>query len=344
MSTMPTLGLIEAFDRHGALLARAPITRWPVTVGRGLDCDLVLDDPFVAPMHLRIDCTEGAPDAPRVVQVQVLETRNGARVQGKHHGQDDRFDWPAGTQIDLGRTHIALRLADTPIADEQPLPRFPWRTVATTAVLMALVVASALGSAWLDARDASAYVKSLPAALLGLLAMLGLWSGLWAVANKVFAGQLQFWRHVRIACVMYLVADAVQLAAYLTAFAFSWEALAQFANVLIVLVLAGGLYAHLGAVLPRRRLGLAWAVAAVVVLGVPAWLGAQWLNRMRLTDSLYMSSLFPPSLRVAPAVPVKQFLQDTESLRGKLERRLQGDGYADDGGGDGEGDADTEAE
>ena len=57
MSAMPTttLGLIEAFDRHGALLARAPITRWPVTVGRALDCDLVLDDPFVAPRHLRID-------------------------------------------------------------------------------------------------------------------------------------------------------------------------------------------------------------------------------------------------------------------------------------------------
>lgn len=32
MSAMPTtttLGLIEAFDRHGTLLARAPITRWP---------------------------------------------------------------------------------------------------------------------------------------------------------------------------------------------------------------------------------------------------------------------------------------------------------------------------
>ena len=75
---MPTLGLIEAFDRHGALLARAAITRWPVTVGRGLDCDLVLDDPFVAPAHLRIDRLE---DAPRAVQVEVLHTRNGARLQ-----------------------------------------------------------------------------------------------------------------------------------------------------------------------------------------------------------------------------------------------------------------------
>lgn len=329
----PTLGLIEAFDRHGALLARAPITRWPVTVGRALDCDLVLDDPFVAPTHLRIDRTA---DAPRTVQVEVLETRNGARLQAKEskqskrHSQGERFDWPDGTPIDLGHTHITLRLADTPIAQEQALPQFPWLTAVTTAALMALVVAAALASSWLDAREASQYLKALPGVLLMLLLVLGIWSGAWAVANKLFAGQLRFWRHVRIACAVYLVADAVQLTTNLAAFAFSWESMARFASLLMVLVMAGGLYAHLATVLPRRRVGLAWMVAAVVVLGVPSWLGAQWLNNMRLTKTMYMSSLFPPSLRVAPAVPVGQFLQDTESLRGKLDRRLREDGLADD--------------
>src|SRR3989344_3072033 len=138
MSTMPTtLGLIEAFDRHGALLARAPITRWPVTVGRALDCDLVLDDPFVAPRHLRID---RAVNEPRTVQIEVLETRNGARLQRKQHGPGEHFDWPDGAPIDLGHTHITLRLADAQIADEQPLPQFPWRTVGTTAALVALVL------------------------------------------------------------------------------------------------------------------------------------------------------------------------------------------------------------
>ena len=339
---MPTLGLIEAFDRHGALLARAPITRWPITVGRALDCDLVLDDPFVAPTHLRIDRAvdnnsndnvnggTSSGTGNRTVHVEVLQTRNGARLQRKHHGQGDRFDWPDGTPIDLGHTHITLRLADTPIAEVQALPQFPWRTVATPAVLMALVVAVALGSSWLDARDASKYLQSLPGALLMLLLVLGVWSGLWSVANKVFAGHLQFWRHVRIACVVYLVADAVQLTTNLAAFAFSLESLARFANVLMVLVLAGGLYAHLATILPRRRVGLAWTVVAVVALGVPSWLGAQWLNRMRLTDAMYMSSIFPPSLRVAPAVPVEQFLQDTEALRSKLDRRLRDDGLAED--------------
>lgn len=324
--TTPTLGLIEAFDRHGALLARVPITHWPVTVGRAMDCDLVLDDPFVAPKHLRITRTA---DGHRTVQVQVLETRNGVRLQRRHHGQGACFDWQDGAPMDLGRTHIALRLADTPIADELPLPQFPWRTVATTALLVALVLVAALASSWLEARDMAQYLKSLPLVLLTTLVVMAAWSGLWAVANKLFGGQLRFWRHVGIACAAYLVADAVQLLSHLTAFAFSLEALSRFAPVLTVLVLAGALYAHLATLLPRRRAGLAWTVVAVVAVGVPSWLGAQWLNRMRLSNELYMSSLFPPSLRVAPAVPVPQFLQEAESLRGKLDRRLRDDGQAD---------------
>ena len=327
MSTMPTtLGLIEAFDRHGALLARAPITRWPITVGRALDCDLVLDDPFVAPRHLRID---RAVNEPRTVQVEVLETRNGARLQRKRHAQGERFDWPGGTPIDLGHTHITLRLADAPIADEQALPEFPWRTVGTTAALVVLVGAAAVASSWLESRDSSQYLKSLPSVLLMLLLVMSAWSGLWAVANKMFAGRLQFWRHVRIACTVYLASEALRLVAHLAAFSFSLEALSQFASVLGVLVLAWALYAHLATVLPRRRVGLAWTVAAVVMLGVPAWLGAQWLNRMRLTNEMYMSSLFPPSLRVAPTAPVDQLLQDAEALRAKLDRRLKDDGLAD---------------
>lgn len=324
---MPTLGLIEAFDRHGALLARAPVTRWPVTVGRGLDCDLVLDDPFVAPAHLRIDRLE---DAPRAIHVEVLHTRNGARLQRKHYAQGERFDWPGGTSIDLGHTQVALRLADAPIADEQALPRFPWSTVATTATLMVLVLAAALVSAWLEARDASQYLKSVPGTVLGLLASLGVWSGAWAVASKVFGGQLRFWRHVRIACTAALAVDALHLVANFVAFTFSLESFSRFANVLVVLPLAGALYAHLSTVLPRRRVGLAWTLAALVALGLPSWLGAQWLNNMRLSNRLYMSSLFPPGLRVAPAVPVDQFLKDTESLRGKLDRRLRDDGQAED--------------
>ena len=319
---MPTLGLMEAFDRHGALLARAPITHWPVTVGRGLDCDLVLDDPFVAPLHLRID---RPVEAPRRVSVEVGETRNGATLHCKRHGNGERFDWPDGTPLEIGRTRIALRLADAPIAPELPLPRFPWRTLATTVALLALMLAAVLATEWLKADDSTKYLKALPGALLGIALFMGGWAGLWAIANKVFDGHLQFWRHMRIACALYLGAEVVSLAAHLAAFALSWEVFSRFAYVLITLVLAAGIYAHLAAVLPRRRTGLAWTVGAVLALGLPAWMGVQWLNHARLSNQLYMSSLFPPSLRVAPAVPVPQFVQEAGALRERLERRVKAD-------------------
>lgn len=319
---MPTLALLEAFDRHGALLARAPVTRWPVTVGRSLECDLVLDDPHVAPTHLRID---RAADTPRTVRVEVQPTLNGALLQRKRHGSGQRFDWPDGALLEIGRTRIALRLADAPIAHELPLPRFPWRTLVTTVALLALMLAAVLSAEWLKADDASKYLKALPGTLLGLSLFMAGWSGLWAIANKVFDGHLQFWRHMRIACALYLGAEAVSLAASLAAFALSWEVLSRFGPVHITLVLAAGIYAHLAAVLPRRRTGLAWTVGAALALGLPAWMGAQWLNHSRLSNQLYMSGLFPPSLRAAPAVPVPQFMQEAGALRERLDRRVKAD-------------------
>jgi hypothetical protein len=86
----------------------------------------------------------------------------------------------------------------------------------------------------------------------------------------------------------------------------------------------------LAAVLPRRRTGLAWTVGAVLALGLPAWMGVQWLNHARLSNQLYMSSLFPPSLRVAPAVPVPQFVQEAGALRERLDQRMHTDGEGED--------------
>ncbi len=323
----PTLGLLEAFDRGGALLARVPVLRWPVVVGRGLDCDLVLDDPYVAPVHLRMDRPAGTQG---LVSVDVMDTLNGAALQRRRYSRGDRFDWQGEVAIEIGRTRVSLRLADVSVAQELPLPRFPWRIVALTAVLLLLVLATSLGLAWLNASDLSKYLKAVPGTLLGVVTALGVWCGLWAVANKVFAGRLQFWCHVRIASVLYVAVEAIGGVSNLLAFSFSWESFARFDYLAFLVATAGGIYAHLAAVLPKRRTGLAWAVAAAVILGAPAWLGSQWLENMRLSSNLYMSSVFPPNLRVADAVPVSQFLQEAQSLRERLDRRLDDDDYSDD--------------
>ena len=45
------LALIELLDRDGRCVRAVDVTQWPFSIGRALDNDLVLDDPFVAAAH-----------------------------------------------------------------------------------------------------------------------------------------------------------------------------------------------------------------------------------------------------------------------------------------------------
>ena len=310
--------LVEATDRHGSVQARLPVTRWPVTIGRDLSADLVLDDPHVAGQHLRLE-----QHAPGHVRVQVLGTRNGVTLGRRHHGRGDQFDWAPGQSLALGRLHLRLRLAETAVADELPLPLGPWRATLWSITALAVALLLMVGQAWLKSTEAPKLLQELPVLLMGAVAGLALWAGLWALATKLFTGHPQFWRHVRIASLTFVASEIAVLAAQVLAFVFSWESLGQFSYLVMVLAGAYGIYRHLLVVAPQPRRSLAVGVALVVLLGLPVLFGTQWLKNKRLSDQLYMSRLFPPAWRVATPVPVATFMQEAASLEQRLAKRLQ---------------------
>lgn len=318
MSATPILGLLQATDRNGAVVARLEVRHWPVTVGRALSADMVLDDSHVAGEHLRISRTpEGG------VHVQVLDSVNGATLGRARHGRDAQFSWPAGEALALGRLKLGLRLAEAPVPAEELLPHFPWRTTGWTLAALAGMLALVLGQSWLTLTEPSQLARQLPG-LLGVVALgTTLWAGLWALATKLFTGHLQFWRHVRIACFSSLAVQAVSTLAGLLAFMFSLESLARFEGLMLLLGAAAAIYVHLTVIAPQRRRGLAVLVAGVAVLGTVALLGTNWLQNKRLSNKLYLSTLYPPSLRMAPAVPVAQFLEEAGSIRKRLDERLK---------------------
>lgn len=312
------LALLQATDRNGALVGRLDVRHWPVTVGRALTADLVLDDSHVAAEHLRIDRTpEGE------VTVEVLDTANGVALNRAQHARNTQFSWPAGEALTLGRLKLGLRLAEAPVPAEEPLPHFPWRTTGWTLLALAAMLALVVGQSWLTLTEPSQLARQLP----GLMAMVAMaitvWAGLWALATKLFTGHLQFWRHVRIACTSSVAIQLVATLAGLLAFMFSLESLARFETPLLLLGAAAAIYVHLTVIVPQRRRGLAGLVAGVAVLGIVAMLGTNWLQNKRLSNKLYMSTLYPPSLRMAPAVPLAQFLGEAGTIRQRLDERLK---------------------
>jgi hypothetical protein len=314
----PLLGVLQATDRNGAFVARLDVTRWPVTVGRALTADLVLDDSHVAAEHLRIDQQpEGG------VIVQVLGSANGVSVNRKQYAQDAQFVWPSGEVLSLGRLRLGLRLAHEPVPAEEPLPHFPWPLVGWTALAVVGMLALVLFQSWLTLSEPSQLARRLPA-LLGVVALtVAAWAGLWALATKLFTGRLQFWRHVRIACVSSVAVQVVVTLASVLAFMFSLESLAKFEAQLNLLGAAAAIYVHLTVIVVQRRRSLAGLVAGLAVLGIVAMLGTNWLQNKRLSSRLYMSALYPPSWRVAPAVPVATFLEEAGEIRERLNARLK---------------------
>lgn len=312
------LALLQAIDRNGAMVGWLDIKHWPVTVGRSLQSDLVLDDSHVAAEHLRID---RSPEGE--VIVQVLDTVNGVALNRTQHGRDTQFTWPAGEALTLGRLKLGLRLAEAPVAAEEPLPHFPWRTVGWTVLAVAGMLALVVGQSWLTLTEPSQLARQLPGLVAVVVMAVAVWAGLWALATKLFTHRLQFWRHVRIACTSSLAIQLVSTLAGMLAFMFSLESLARFEVPLVLLGVAAAIYVHLTVIVPQRRRGLAGLVAGVAVLGIVAMLGTNWLQNKRLSNKLYMSTLYPPSLRMAPAVPVTQFLGEAGDIRQRLDQRLK---------------------
>ena len=50
-------------------------------------------------------------------------------------------------------------------------------------------------------------------------------------------------------------------------------------------------------------------------------MGFNWQQSQRLNNTLYMSDLYPPSWRVAPAESVDSFVNGAQQLMAPLERR-----------------------
>lgn len=330
----PVLALVEATERHGHVVARLPVMRWPVTVGRALQADLVLDDNHVAAQHLRLFQT-----VPGSVTVEVLDTRNGVTLGRQHHGRDERFEWAAGQPLNLGRLHLRLRLADTPVAAEQEMPRAPWRGGVGSLTVVFMLLCVMMAQLWLKSTETDKLLQEAPANMIVVLAALFVWAGLWALATKLFSAHAQFWRHVRIAGLAYVVANVLDFCAQVLAFAFSWESLARFAYLALVLVGAFGIYRHLLVAAPQSRRGLATGVVLALALGFPAVVGTQWLKNKRLSNQLYMAQMFPPGWRIAKPVTADQFLREAAALEQRLEKRLKDNRDADAGE-----DADSEEE
>lgn len=322
-ATLP-LAVLEVLDRDGAVRQSLKVAAWPLRVGRSLDNDLVLDDPYTAPEHLRI-----ARDENGELAFTVGDSVNGLQYGGRHLGARARATLTADAHgrpasFVLGRTVLRLRLAAEALPPEQRLgvARVLTQGV-TTLLLLALLAFVVLGfNNWLDSEP-DLLARSLAGPALSALAIGLGWSGVWTLLSKVFAHQGHFGWHLRVMLLAFLAWEALMAGTALVAFAFSWSWASDFNFVPGYAILATMLYFHLQAVdpqHPRRTLAVALG-SGLTGLALSLWFNVQSTDRFG--SELYMTHLFPPALRVARPVEVPQFMQGVADLQSKLDAKAR---------------------
>ncbi|WP_280153750.1 FHA domain-containing protein [Piscinibacter sp. XHJ-5] len=316
---MTALALLEVLDRDDHVRYYLPVAGWPVTAGRALDNHLVLDDPHIAAQHFRIDADEAG------VFVQVGDTVNGLRADGRRHGAGERIRVGAAPlRLDVGDSHLCLRLAEHPIAAELPLrtPRNVWHAVGPTLAAFVLVMAALLFGTWLD-TDPDEWTRAMASTLVAVLTAGLAWCAAWSLVSKIFTRRSHFWWHVRVLLLGVLAIDVAGAAARLLAFALSWPAASDFSFVPTYAVAAAMLYFHALGVEPRQPARMRQVAIGIFVAGVGLSIWFNYQNRDQLGEELYMNHLFPPALRLARPVDTARFVGELAPLQARLDAKAK---------------------
>lgn len=316
---MARVAWIEILDRHGDVAQRHPVDGWPVRIGRGYDCDVVLDDPYVAPDHLRIEPHE--PHEAERYRLDGTGSNNGIQVNRQRARCEAAVVGPDDV-LRIGHTQLRIRPLDHPVAAERPLTEGlwwrSWRGLLLALACFGLVEFALL---WLGYNRDEGY-SILVQPFFGLIPAFLMWIGFWALLGRVFAGAANFLAHAVIAV---LGTTAVMLleSQFYHYVGFALDAGQFFAaasGVLGPLVFGLVLYRHIGLVSRIGKRVLAWGLAGLMLSLVGLiHLDELWTADKHMTRMEYVRTIGPPALLLRSGQSLEDFMTEAQQLPTRLE-------------------------
>jgi len=303
---------IEVLSRHGEVAARERIAVPEARIGRAFDNDVVIDDPHVAPHHLRIFRGEDGE-----LVAEDLGTMNGLYPE---HGAKrvTRLSLAKEPGIRIGRTILRVHDAAHAVAPERlltpPRAHAAWAAGLGGALLVMLLLVQ-----WLSlTSEPSANIVLLP--LLGFVTVLTLWTGFWALLSRIFFGQARFALQLRIAvtaCIALILWDQLTESA---SFAFAWREMVEYAGLGAWAILATTCWAHLHAIGPRHMRAAMGLVVALLVAGAAIQYVGRSETRKLIGQRASLGDLRPPAFRLAPLASADDFFKRAEGTKVKVDR------------------------
>lgn len=317
------LALIEIQERAGVFGRTVDVHRWPLTLGRAMDNDVVIDDPHLAPNHARLDVDEDG-----CVKLTPLPSLSGVRVDGSAVSGELRL--PAGgASLQMGATRLRLRLPGEVLAPELPMPAALGGLARPLLMGLAMWLLLMIGH-WISIDPGSDFNTWLPL-LAAFPAVLAGWCGLWALMSKLFQHRFDFLGHLRLVLPWLLAMTVAGYALPQLAASLALPALWMLDGPVQALLAALLLRAHVAHVLQQHRRAVDITLGALVLAAGGLSLAGTWRATRSLSPALYMSTLPMPALRLAGTVPSAELVQQLGPLAQKLAERAKKSRKEDDG-------------
>jgi len=303
---------IEVLSRHGEVVARQRVDSPEARIGRAFDNDVVVNDPHVAPHHLRISRAEDGE-----LVAEDLGTLNGLYAE---HGarRITRLTLAREPGIRIGRTILRVHDATHPVAEEKPLTP-PGAHAIWGAGLGGLLILLLIIVQWLNmTQEPSPNLLLLP--IVGFIIVLAVWASFWAVLSRIFFGQARFALQLRIAvtaCLVFLAWDQI---AEVSSFAFAQRDILEYAGLGAWAVLAGVCYAHLRTIGPRHMQAVMSLVVVLITAAALMQFFAKSETRRLFGQRANLGDLRPPQLRLVPLANADDFFKKAEGARRRVDQ------------------------
>ena len=311
-------GVIEVLNRSGQVLQRYMYEGAVVKVGRAYDNDIIIEDPYVCPHHLSISNEDGR------LFFEDLESINGTWNR-KGRTRLSRAELTEGELFQLGHSQLRFRSTHAAVDPTRKdtarrglynlLGRVWMLPLAAVLCVLTLVLGNILDSP----RNPSAgtLAGQLDYPLLGVM----LWSGSWAMINRLIAHRANFKIHLSVAALAVAALFVNSQGISLLGFAFGWsESIAWIKTMGQILVIGTALIVHLKFATHGKTWvqALGAGVFATILMGLPQYeqlsQDNEFSNLPRLDPVLK-----PPAVKLVSGVSVESFLKRADGLKEKLE-------------------------
>ena len=298
---------IETLARNGDVLHRHRVATLPITIGRGYHNDFILDDAHTAASHAVIELAEDGG-----LVMRDLGSQNGIVAHGKRQAA---VPISGTTVVRLGHTRLRVRDAAYPVeAEVTDTTMHAWEGGVPALAGLALI------ALFIGVTEALADTGSFQAIRYLLVIASGIgagmvWSGVWALANRLFGGHARLGRHLFILGSGLVTIGAWKALSIVLAYAWSAEVFTRYGNHVVMLIVVAMIYNHLRTIKPHKPRAFISSCAVFLALGSGLILMRNYENAGRLRDELYMSAILPPEVRRSKDHSVDEFMDGAAKLK-----------------------------